>query len=52
MEGKIQRELERLRDELTQETVTRQSSDEEIVEALNRYTKHIQESLAAIVPHH
>lgn len=51
VEGKIKRELDRLRDELIQETQTRRHSDEEIVDALNRYTKQIQESLAAIVSH-
>ncbi len=50
-EGKIKRELDRLKDELSQETNTRRLSDEEIVEALNRYTKQVQESLAAIVSH-
>lgn len=45
---KVKAELEELQRELEEESLERQTQDEEIVEALNRYTKQLQESLSIL----
>mmetsp|Transcript_21457 Transcript_21457/g.29872 ORF Transcript_21457/g.29872 Transcript_21457/m.29872 type:complete len:175 (+) Transcript_21457:154-678(+) len=45
---KIQSELQNLEMELQAETSEREAQDEEIVEALNRYTKQLQHSLSIL----
>jgi DNA repair exonuclease SbcCD ATPase subunit len=45
---KVQTELEELQRELEEESLERQTQDQEIVEALNRYTKQLQESLSIL----
>jgi transposase len=44
----ISSELKSLKDELQQETVERKVEDDEIVEALNRYTDNLQKSLSML----
>lgn len=44
----ISSELKLLRDELQQETMERKVEDDEIVEALNRYTENLQKSLSML----
>jgi hypothetical protein len=45
---KVQTELEELQRDLEEESQERQTQDDEIVEALNRYTKQLQESLSIL----
>jgi hypothetical protein len=47
-EERIEAELTLLKEELTQEVKERQTQDEEIVAALNRYTQQLQQSLAIL----
>ena len=44
-QDKVRHELELLQRELDEETMERQAQDAEIVEALNRYTMQLQQSL-------
>eukprot|EP00980_Cylindrotheca_fusiformis_P007392 scaffold1525_cov142-Cylindrotheca_fusiformis.AAC.192 len=44
----VQAELEGLQRDLEEESMERKAQDEEIVEALNRYTKQLQESLSIL----
>lgn len=48
-EGRMQSELENLTVAVAAEQQERHASDEEIVNSLNRYTRYVQESLAAAV---
>jgi hypothetical protein len=47
-EDRIEKELTSLKEELEIETAERQTQDEEIVAALNRYTKQLQQSLSIL----
>jgi len=47
-EDRIEKELVLLKEELEAETIERQTQDEEIVAALNRYTKQLQHSLSIL----
>jgi len=47
-EDRIEKELTSLKEELEMETAERQTQDEEIVAALNRYTKQLQQSLSIL----
>lgn len=49
LEGRLQQELQQLQRDVETEMLERHASDEEIVSALNRYTKQLQDSLAAAV---
>jgi len=44
----VEREVEKLREEIDKESKERTIEDDEIVEALNRYTEHLQNSLSVI----
>ena len=45
---RVQAELQLLKKDLKAESQERQAQDEEIVEALNRYTRHLQQSLSVL----